>query len=185
MNTIEENVRPIEGVKTSLPQLSIAQKATINGAVELLGKVNQRAHQATAQSIVAAANGIADAYANGKATILEFVAASVLIGTDDSKATILANQASVALQRKTRSILAECKPIMIEVVKHRTEELRLKTAAIETREQEDADIAGILYEPSETAKRMKATFLNSLNRYRELENTEALPSKAELKELIS
>ena len=184
MNTIEENVRPIEGIKTTLPELTLAQKATINGAVEMLGKVNERSHQATAQSIAAAANGIADAYANGEASILEFVAASVLIGADDSKASILANQASFALQRKTRSILAECKPIIIEVLRHRTEELRLKTAAIETREQEDADIAGILYEPSETAKRMKATFLNSLNRYRELETTEALPSKAELKELI-
>jgi hypothetical protein len=183
-NIIQDRIPPIEGLKLEI-KLPAAHLKSIRAAVAQIDTITERARSATAQALSGLAKGIAKQFAQGSATLEQAVAISSLAGTSDALCQSIAGALQDALHSEERAARASATEAIIEAFTLRTEALRLRVAAIETAEQEQADICGIPFEASETAKRLRATFELSLDRLRAIRDRGELASKAELRELAS
>ncbi len=178
------NTAPIiEGFQTSPPSFTPSERETITAALAQLSALNLRAKKANAEAIIEASRTICDRYAAGKASLDEMLGlAQISQGISDELARSLAARASEAINRAERAILRELQPLVIAALTHRAEEIRLACNRIESREQEDAEIAGIDHQPSELLRRMQSTFRAVQARVRELRDGQ-LPSRAEARDL--
>ena len=177
-----ERVNPIENLKIEI-DLAAEHKAAIAQVMAGLGALQNRKADCRPDNIKRRAQTATARFAAGEITIDEALAAAALSGVDDTGCRRIAEALQTAIFFAEREAQAAAAPTVIAAFTLRTDELRKRTAAIETSEQENAEIAGIDFQPSETAKRMRSTFEHSLERLRAIRDRGELPSKAELRSL--
>jgi hypothetical protein len=181
-NKIQNYVPPIEGltVPIDLPQ---EHRDTIRATVAKVAELTARASACNPVSLHTFAKDAFQRHARGEIDLAEAVAIAALVGHSDMQRREISERLVAAIQSEENAARAAASPAVVAAFSLRTDELRRRTAAIEAREQEDAEVVGIPFEPSETCRRMKATFLHQLERLREIRDHGALPSKAELRQL--
>ena len=184
MHNVYLNEPPIiEGFQTTAPSFTPSERETITASLAQLSALNLRAKKANAEAIIEASRTVCDDYAAGRASLAEMLClAPIISSVSDALARSLAAKAAEAINRAERGIMRELQPLVIAALSHRAEEIRQRCNALESREQEDSEIAGIDHQPSELLRRMQSTFRSVQGRIRELREG-ALPSRAEVRDL--
>jgi hypothetical protein len=184
MNTIQDRIPPIVAMPLEV-KLSASNKTAIKTALAKLEDLTLRGRTVNTTALYNHYKETLSRFAAGTATLDQALALSVLTGTSDADRTRIAQGLQQALHSEELATLKEVSPAIIDAFTQRTEALRLKSAAIEVSERENAEACGIPFEASETCKRVHATFLHNLERLRAIRDKAELPSKAELKELAA
>jgi len=182
MNTIYSRTAPIVDLQVEI-KLSANHVAEIKAAIGKLEDLSQRSRTVTAAALYQHYKETLRSFAQGNASLDQALALSVLTGTSDAERMKVAEGLHRVLHDEELAVLKAVSPTIIDAFTQRTEALRLKYAAIEASEQENAAACQISFEPSETCQRIQATFRHSLERLRAIRDSGELPSKAELKEL--
>ncbi|MFY7928987.1 MAG: hypothetical protein ACOVS5_08945 [Oligoflexus sp.] len=181
-NKIQDYIPPIEGIKIEI-DLPAEHQATIRTALARVNELTQRASASNPVSLAQFAKDAFQQHARGEITLPQAVAISSLAGHSDSQRREISERLVAAILVEENTARAAASPAIIAAFTLRTDELRRRVAALETSEQESADVCGIPFEPSETCRRLRATFEHSLERLRALRDRGSLPSKAELRSL--
>lgn len=180
--TINQFIPPIENLTVPI-DLPAEHRDTIRTA---LAKVNELTARASACNPVALnqfAREVFQRHARGEIDLAEAVAIAALVGHSDMQRREISERLVAAIQSEETAARSAASPAVVAAFTLRTDELRRRVAALETSEQENADICGIPFEPSETCRRLRSTFEHSLERLRALRDRGELPSKAELRQL--
>lgn len=180
--TIKEHVPPIEGLTVPI-DLPAEHRDTIRIAVAKVAELTARASACNPVALNQFAREVFQRHARGEIDLAEAVAIAALVGHSDMQRREISERLVAAIVVEENAARSAASPAVVAAFTLRTDELRRRVAAIEAREQEDAEVVGIPFEPSETCRRMKATFLHQLERLREIRDHGALPSKAELRSL--
>lgn len=178
-----ERVNPIENLKIEI-DLPAEHLETIRAAVEKIDILTERASKCNPVALYAYAKEVFRAHAQGQIDLANAIGISALVGHSDLQRREISERLVAAIKTEEAAAQSSAVPSVIAAFTLKAEELRKRTAAIETREQEDAEVCGLPYEASETCKRMRATFLHQLERLREIRDKGLLPSKAELRDLL-
>lgn len=181
-NKIQDYIPPIEGIKIEI-DLPAEHQATIRAAIAKVTELSQRATAANPVSLNQLAREVFQRHARGEVDLPSAIGIAAICGHSDLQRREISEKLVSAILVEEQAARASAAPAVIAAFQLRTDELRRRTAAIEARETEDAEVVGIPFEPSETCRRMKATFLHQLERLREIRDHGSLPSKAELRQL--
>jgi hypothetical protein len=180
--TINQFIPPIEGlvIPIDLPE---EHQAAIRTAMAKVNELTARASAANPVSLGQLAREVFQRHAKGEINLPSAIGIAAICGHSDLQRREISEKLVSAILVEEQAARASASPAVISAFQLKTDELRRRTAAIEAREQEDSELAGIDYQPSETAKRMRSTFEHSLERLRALRDRGELPSKAELRSL--
>jgi hypothetical protein len=182
MSLTKEHVPIIEGLTVPI-NLPAEHRDTIRTAVAKVNELTQRATACNPVSLNQFAKDAFQQHARGEINLAQAVAIAAICGHSDLQRREISEKLVSAILVEEQAARAAAAPAVVAAFQLRTDELRKRTAAIEARETEDAEVVGIPFEPSETCRRMKATFLHQLERLREIRDRGELPSKAELRQL--
>jgi hypothetical protein len=180
--TIREQIPPIEGLTVPI-DLPAEHLDTIRATVAKVAELTARASACNPVALNQFAREVFQRHARGEIDLAQAVAIAAICGHSDLQRREISEKLVSAILVEEQAARASASPAVISAFQLKTDELRRRTAAIEAREQEDSELAGIDYQPSETAKRMRSTFEHSLERLRALRDRGELPSKAELRSL--
>ena len=180
--TIREQIPIIEGLKIEI-DLPAEHLDTIRATVAKVAELGKRATACNPVSLAQFAKDAFQQHARGEITLAQAVAISALAGHSDMQRREISERLVAAIQSEETAARSAASPAVVAALSLRTDELRRRVAALETSEQENADICGVPYEPSETCRRLRSTFEHSLERLRALRDRGELPSKSELRQL--
>ena len=181
-NQFQDRIAPIENLVVPI-DLPTEHQATIAKALDTLAELQERRRTCRADAIAALVKTAAARFAAGEITVDQALAYASLAGADDTKIRKVSEALQLATAHAEDQARLAAAPAVVEAFRLRADELRRRVAALETREEEDAATAGVPFEPSETTKRVRATFHHQLERLRALRDHGELPSKAELRAL--
>ena len=181
-NKIQDYVPPIEGLKIEI-NLPAEHLDVIRTAAAKVAELGKRATACNPLSLHTFAKDVFQQHARGEITLAQAIAISALAGLSDAQRREISERLVAAIQSEENAARAAASPAVVAAFSLQTDELRRRVAALETSEQESADVCGIPFEPSETCRRLRSTFEHSLERLRALRDRGELPSKAELRSL--
>ncbi len=182
-NTHLNSVPAVEKLPVKPYQLTPDERETVIAACAELSALDHRAEQIRPAAIACAADNAAAQFIAGKIPLESALAVLQLKGVSDQPIRRANNALANALAAAVNRQLAAARPVAIAAIADRAEQLRELCNAIQNRELDDAEAAGIPHEPSMTLRRMQETYRREIARLRELRDDNALPSRAEVRDL--